>query len=158
MPGPRPLPTAVKIARGRAGHHPINDREPEPRRKLPRCPSWLQEEARAEWRRKARELYDAGLLTVVDDSALAAYCTVFARWVEAESKVHEQGMVVETTNGNPIQNPYLAIANRAMDDMRRYLIEFGMTPASRSRVKVVSAEKEKTLAELLFAGVGADSD
>jgi len=29
-----------------------------------------------------------------------------------------EGMVVKTTNGNLIQNPYLAIANRAMDKSR----------------------------------------
>jgi P27 family predicted phage terminase small subunit len=45
------------------------------------------------------------------------------------------GTVVKSkTTGAVYQNPYLAVANRAMKQMRDFLTEFGMTPSSRSRV------------------------
>jgi P27 family predicted phage terminase small subunit len=45
------------------------------------------------------------------------------------------GPVIKSkTTGAIYQNPYLAVANRAMKQMRDFLTEFGMTPSSRSRV------------------------
>lgn len=45
------------------------------------------------------------------------------------------GTVIKSkTTGAIYQNPYLAVANRAMKQMRDFLTEFGMTPSSRSRV------------------------
>lgn len=150
-------PTAIKVLAGNPGKRALNTREPRPRRALPACPRWLSKAARAEWRRVAAELYDAGLLTTVDRAALAGYCVAFARWQEAEGVVTAKGMVVKTTNGNLIQNPFLAIANRAMDDMRRFAAEFGMTPASRTRVVAAdTGAGELSLAELLFASVDAE--
>lgn len=75
-----------------------------------------------------------GMMTQIDRSGLAAYCQAYARWVEAEESLAKRGTIVKTKAGNVIQNPYLAVANKAMDNMRKFLIEFGMTPASRSRV------------------------
>ena len=81
-------------------------------------------------------LLGLGLLTDVDRAALAAYCQAWARWIEAEEAIREHGMVVETDKGNLIQSPYVGIANQAMKQMRAFLVEFGMTPSSRSRVSV----------------------
>ena len=142
--GPAPQPTALRKLHGNPGKRPLPKNEPQPRRAIPPCPRHLSKKAKAEWRRVSRELYDLGLLSNVDRAALAAYCTAWARWVEAEEIVQQKGMVIKTTNGNFIQNPFLSIANRAMDDMRRLMVEFGMTPASRTRVQV---QKETTVDE-----------
>lgn len=83
-----------------------------------------------------KKLMGLGLMTEIDRTALAMYCQSWARWVEAEQEIQENGVIVYTPKGHPIQNPYLAVANRAMTDIRRLLAEFGMTPASRSKVHV----------------------
>jgi phage terminase small subunit len=44
--------------------------------------------------------------------------------------------VIKAPSGYPIASPYLSIANTAMAQMTRLLVEFGMTPSSRSRVAV----------------------
>ncbi len=80
------------------------------------------------------ELLSLGLLTSIDRAALAAYCQAWGRWVEAEEALKKHGVVVRSPNGFPIQSPYLAIANKARDQMRSMLTEFGMSPSSRSRV------------------------
>ena len=36
---------------------------PRPKPELPGCPNWLSKEAKAEWHRVARPLYDLGLLS-----------------------------------------------------------------------------------------------
>lgn len=92
----------------------------------------------------ARELFDLGLLTRVDRAALAAYCSAYERWVQAESalaKMAERdpltsGLMVKTTNGNVIQNPLVGTANKAMLIMLRFAAEFGMTPAARASIEV----------------------
>ena len=105
--------------------------------RLPVCPPHLQGEARKEWRRIGRKLLACGLLTEIDGAALALYCQAWARWIEAEGNLVRYGTVIKAPSGYPIASPYLSIANTAMAQMTRLLVEFGMTPSSRSRVAVV---------------------
>lgn len=79
-----------------------------------------------------------------------AYCQAWARWVDAEGQVAKLGTIVKTANGNLIQNPYLAVANRALEQMTRLATEFGMTPSSRSRVQVAERDAGPSLADVLF--------
>jgi P27 family predicted phage terminase small subunit len=103
----------------------------------PTCPRHLNKGARAEWKRISAELSASGLLTNVDRAALAAYCSSYARWAEAEENVQKFGTVIKSPkSGFPIQNPYVGVANTALEQMRRWAVEFGMTPSSRSRIHV----------------------
>ena len=123
----------------------------------PRAPSHLSKRAQREWRRIARRLTDAAILTDIDIAALEAYCHCHAQWIEANEKIQGLGAVVKTANGNLIQNPYLAVSNRMMVEMRRWMVELGMTPSSRSRVtRVAEEEGELSLAEQLFQIVNED--
>jgi P27 family predicted phage terminase small subunit len=90
----------------------------------------------------APALYDCGILTEADTSALELMCQVYGRMREAEEEVASEGMVVTTTSGNVIQNPYLGIVNRSADQLAKLYSEFGMTPSSRSRVQKADEEKE----------------
>jgi P27 family predicted phage terminase small subunit len=56
--------------------------------------------------------------------------------VDAERNLARFGVVIKSPSGFPIQSPYLAIANKAMEQMARLLAEFGMSPSSRTRVSV----------------------
>ena len=133
--GPKPVPTKLKLARG--SRQPINLNEPKPTVSKPRCPSHLSVAAKAEWRRISPRLVREGLLTHLDERALALYCEAYSLWVEAKQKVADTGLVVTTEKGNVIQNPYLGIANKAAKQMLEILVEFGMTPSSRTRVTAV---------------------
>lgn len=134
MRGRKPLPTQMKIIRGNPGKRPLNDAEPKPRAKIPPCPAHLRGEARREWRRISKELHAVGLLTTIDRAALAGYCASYARWVEAEDGIRRNGLLVKTPNGFPVQSPLIAIANKAMKQMLDFIVQFGMTPSSRTRV------------------------
>lgn len=153
--GPAPKPTALKVLQGNPGKRALPKGEPRPAAgKVPAAPRWLGEEARREWRRVARTLHGAGLLTEADHDALALYCETFASWRRAEGFVRKNGEVIRTAAGNVIQNPYLSIANRAKKDALVLLREFGMTPAARSRISIEGGDDEPSLAELLFQQVG----
>lgn len=134
MAGRRPKPTALKLLAGNPGRRPLNADEPQPRAGVPDCPSHLDKEAKAEWERISVELELAGLLTQVDRAALAGYCQTWSRWVEASKKIKKFGTVVKSPSGYPMQSPYFSIEQQAMKQMRSFLVEFGMTPSSRSRL------------------------
>ena len=136
MVGRKPKPSALKLLQGNPGKRGVNKKEPRPSG-IPECPSHLDKVAHAEWNRLVPELTRLGLLTSVDRAALAAYCSAYSRWVQAEKMVAKFGTVIESPkSGYPVQNPHVSVANTALDHMRKFLIEFGMTPASRARLQV----------------------
>ena len=77
-----------------------------------------------------------GLLTGLDRNLLAAYCQAHALWVEAVSSIQRYGTMVKSPNGFPMQSPYVAVANKQVDIMVRIAAELGMTPSSRTRIRV----------------------
>ena len=133
MAGRRPKPSAIKALAGNPGKRRANPDEPKPDG-IPSCPDHLDDAAKAEWNRISSELAGLGLLTSVDRAALAAYCSSWSRWLTAEEHIRKHGLVLKAPSGYPIQSPYLSIANTALDQLRKFLIEFGLTPASRSKV------------------------
>jgi P27 family predicted phage terminase small subunit len=133
MVGRKPKPTALKALAGNPGKRPLNENEPQ-FSGIPDCPDHLDAVAQDEWQRVSGELIAVGLLTTVDRAALAAYCAAYSRWVKAEEKIQTTSEVIKTRAGGVIQNPYIGIANRALDLMHKFLSEFGMTPSSRSRL------------------------
>lgn len=151
-PGPAPKPTAQKIREGNPGKRALNDAEPQPDSTLPTCPAWLTKGAKAEWRRLARQLNRAGLLTGIDRNALAAYCVVYDRWKTAEEMVAKSAQVVKSKQTESVYlNPWLNAASMALKEMTKLAAEFGMTPSARTRIRVEKVEQEQSLAELLFA-------
>ena len=148
-PGTKPKPTSLKLLHGENRTERLNLNEPKPESTPPRCPSWLNKDAKAEWRRISKELDVLGLLTRVDLAALAAYCDCFSRFKQASLKLQEEGMVIKAPSGYPVQSPHLSILNKALSDMKSYLVEFGMTPSSRTRISVDKEKKEDEFSKLL---------
>src|SRR3972149_967001 len=132
--GVRPLPTKLKVVRGTLRKGRANAHEPALPVEIPRCPAHLGEEAKREWKRVSRDLAGYGLLTRIDRAALALYCEAWGRWVEAEEALRKYGVMIKAPSGFPMQSPYLAIAKKAMEQIRALLSEFGMSPSSRTRV------------------------
>lgn len=106
----------------------------------PDCPDHLGVRAKNEWDRVIAYLEKYKLITDIDTAALALYCASYGRWQDAEAAIQKtideggDGMIVKSPKGYPIQNPYLSIAHRAMEDTHRYLQQFGLSPIARTRV------------------------
>ena len=112
--GRKPKPTAVKQLEGNPGKRQLNANEPKPAARAPSCPKWLEDDAKKEWRRLAKQMEQLGILTEVDMAAFAGYCQAYARWKEAEE--------------------FISIAQQYMKQMSKFCEQFGLTPASRSRI------------------------
>ncbi|MBF3951906.1 phage terminase small subunit P27 family [Burkholderia pseudomallei] len=154
MRGTKPTPTALKLVRGNPGKRALNDAEPTPAASMPDAPppDWLSAAARKHWPAIARQLQGAGLLTVLDETALGMYCEAFSRWKEANDNVVKYGTVVKSKHGYPIPSPYLQVANQAYAQLTRLLSEFGMTPSSRSRVSVSKPDPAEQYAKFVRKG------
>jgi P27 family predicted phage terminase small subunit len=136
MAGRRPKPTVIKELSGNPGKRRLNKSEPGFSAGAT-CPKHLDKIAKTEWKRLSGDLIASGLLTTVDRAALAAYCDVYSRWVQATTALQIQGLVITSTkSGYPIPNPYVAIANTSLTLMHKFSVEFGFTPSSRSRIHV----------------------
>ena len=64
--GRKPKPTAVKQLEGNPGKRQLNANEPKPAARAPSCPKWLEDDAKKEWRRLAKQMEQLGILTEVD--------------------------------------------------------------------------------------------
>ena len=132
--GPAPKPTQLKILQGNPGHQKINRGEPKPRPVAPKCPSWLDPEAKREWRRVAPVLERLGLLTEADGAAMAGYCASYSLWKRSRAVVDSLGLTYETETGYIRQRPEVAIAGAALAEVRAFCQQFGLTPSARARM------------------------
>jgi len=148
MRGRRPKPTALKKLQGNPGRRPLNELEPKPARGLPPCPDFLQGEARRHWDEIGPQLEAMGVLAEIDGTMLAAYCQAYAQWRDALEKL-KLGTIIKAPSGYPVLSPYCYLANKAMQIMRGIAQEFGMTPSSRSRLKMEKPAEENPLAEFM---------
>jgi P27 family predicted phage terminase small subunit len=143
--GPAPKPTKLKILAGNPGRRPINTREPQPTRGIPSQPSWLSAEAKAEWKRITPELDRLGVLTIVDRTALTAYCQAHAELYEASRLLNSEGRIItvdvfaresgEKVGTRRVVHPAVRLQREAFRIIKQFLGEFGLTPASRTRLK-----------------------
>jgi P27 family predicted phage terminase small subunit len=142
-PGPPPQPIPLRVLRGNPGKRALRyGPEPEIPPAPPTPPAFLDEFARGEWGRVARQLHSLHLLTWLDLQPLAAYCAAYSRWRRAEVLLLEaarndpatQGLLVKGADGHPRASPLVRIARDAAGDMIRYASEFGMTPVARARI------------------------
>jgi P27 family predicted phage terminase small subunit len=153
-PGRKPKPTALKVLEGNPGKRALNDAEPKPERKAPKCPTWLDKEAKKEWKRIATELEALGILTEVDMAAFAGYCQAYARWKEAEEFIAKHGTIIKSPSGYWQQVPQVNIAQSYLKIMNKFCEQFGLTPSSRSRISVESSSSEVDPMEMMLMSGG----
>lgn len=157
--GRKALPANVHLLRGNPSKLSAADLMDsfQPQVEIPDCPSHLWPVAKKEWKRITPELERYGLISKLDRSALALYCQCYARWVWAEQQLTRamkaadqaraaaaakgevyaggDGMTVVAASGHVTYSPHWVIANRAMEQVNKFLASFGMEPASRAKVQ-----------------------
>jgi P27 family predicted phage terminase small subunit len=113
---------------------------PEAPKGHPIPPNELKGEALAEWRRMVTRLELMKTLSVVDDAVLARYCQLHARADRLERQVAALPSAFYVDHlGNEKVHPAFSQLRSYDQAIRGYLVEFGMTPAARSRVRLPPA-------------------
>lgn len=166
--GPKPLPGNVHRLRGNPSKLSPSQLagELEPDIEIPDCPPHLLKEARSFWRKITPELERYGLISKLDQAALALACQEWG-WVvyheaalQADLKAAQakasawaadpanegkpwaggDGFMLPTPNGNWTYNPHWVGRNRHVLLLDKFLASFGLSPSARGRVRPSSAQ------------------
>lgn len=146
MRGRKPTPTHLKVLAGNPGKRPLNENEPDAAVGLPPAPEHMTEDEQAAWRKLGEQLKSAGVLTNLDAVAFEILVRAYVRVVDAARKVAEHGPVWLEKGDSKIPkfaySPYWAIQNKEEKKLITLLAEFGLTPSSRTRVKIEKEAKQ----------------
>ena len=138
MAGRRPTPTHLKIVAGNPGKRALNKTEPKPRREIPSCPAHLADSGKVAWGRLSLILDRMGVMTEADGAALERLCDCYTDILECRILIERDGRTysVTTQSGDTLikANPAVAQLRAADAQFKSYLVEFGLTPAARSKV------------------------
>lgn len=136
---------------------------PDPPEGRPKPPGKLGKIARSEWKRMIRGLSEARILSTVDAAPLYQYCQLFGETEALVADVQQMNALVEQLKGalkdvngeslvealshiaklNAQRTKHTTLIRQGRMALRVYLIEFGLTPAARSRVKIVGGTPGK---------------
>jgi len=134
--GRKPKPYNLKLLEGNPGHKKLI-KPIEVNSGIPTCPSWLTKDAKTEWKRISTDLHEAGLLINIDQVALAMYCTNYAIFLQCYRAINKEGGIAKYLKGKNSQTTTLYVAmNKAMDKVKTFCTEFGLTPSSRGRISL----------------------
>lgn len=138
--GRRPSPTALKIARGtiRARDAVPLQAKGEAIAGPPTPPKSLGDAGREKWAEWGARLAEMKLLETRYLDALEMYCRAWDKLAYYEEILAEQGEFTTTERGYVCRHPAAIGARQSREEIRRYQIEFGLTPSSASTVKVAS--------------------
>ena len=155
MRGPAPLPTALRVLSG--SRRPLNEDEPQPEKtlSLPHPPPEVGEDpdALGAWYDLGQQLMGLGVLTEVDIDGFTALCMARSQYFRLQRRANAMLDGQQPTDNNRLT---LASAFRMVHDAhlryRDMMREFGLTPASRSRVAAKKADKPKSTFGRIAAG------
>lgn len=142
----RPDPLETRITKGNPGRRPLPDAPPERVDTEPQPPDWMDGHALWFWKRTSGLLFLRGQLTADGEASLVALCQCYAEWMELNEDLRVNGRFqkVKTKAGagdDDDEASYMERARPALSAfqdcdrrLKGWLIEFGLTDASRGKV------------------------
>ena len=152
--GPRPAPTAIKIARGTARGKPKP--EPQPPTDGIAMPPHLGPVAAGRWAELLPMLQAVKVMTRADVEALARYCDTYEWWLATRAKLRAEGDTYPIVNdGGQVkyiaQRPEVSIAHKLAQQLRQLEQDFGLNPSARTSLNVEAAKQEDIDDAQMFA-------
>lgn len=147
MPPGRPSkPTALKKLGGTLQPSRTNALEPVPEVALGIPPNWLSATAKEYWHEIGGLLLQMKLISYGDTAALMLLTDVLAEWCMVRKIIKKKGRTYQVlTEGGMTYRPRpeVAMESDLWRRAHRMLVEFGLTPAARSKVSALGATEEK---------------
>jgi P27 family predicted phage terminase small subunit len=95
-------------------------------------------------------LIEAQVLTELDREVLAAFCECWAEYWALKAEVAEVGHYTTSQRGGARLHPAVTAQKTMLDNVIRLGREFGLSPASRSRIEALPEPPTDPTAEFLF--------
>jgi len=145
----RPDPLEKRLAKGNTSGRPLPESPPARVDGVPDAPAWLTGHAVTAWHRIGGLLARRGQLSLDTEPSLIALCVTWAEWVELADDLQRNGRFqrvrtkvgADGKRGSFIERVRPAVAAFADADRRLkgWLVEFGLTDASRGKVEIKPA-------------------
>ncbi len=153
--GPKPKSTADKKRRGNPGKRALNDSEPQPPAVAPLCPDWLDEEGQATWIWLSEMLTTLGIIAASDQALMALYCDAWSQLQHLRKRRANKGeaqFLAPTKSGEGFyRHPLFDIEATLKKQIMTYLAELGLSPSSRTRIRVDAQSAPDKITEMLLS-------
>lgn len=155
MPGPPKTPTHLQLVRGNPSKRAVNKNEPKPPSGVPPTPKHFSKQEKYWFKRMGDELDLVGVITKLDGLALEQMIAAYIEWRTHRDLLEVEGWVYTTTSqtGDKMikANPRVGFMDNARKFLNNMMQQFGLTPASRSKVNTGSAGDADPFDEFLKA-------
>ena len=163
MSGPPKTPTHLRLVRGNPSKRPINENEPKPAAGVPPTPKHFDKQGKYWFKRMADELDALGVMSQLDARALELLVEVYTEYRHHCDTLEREGYTYAVySDEDPDEgkereirmikaHPAAIMKADAWKRLRAMLGEFGMTPASRSKVNAKGSDAVDPLAEFMKA-------
>lgn len=151
--GRRKKPQENKELEGTSRQDRQNTKRPEKNLGLPKAPDWLSKEAKETYNRMKAQLQVMRVVSKEDEHALALLCQEYADYLWCREILNKEGLTIYEDRGKYTvlkKRPELEIANSKYRHVFDKLTEFGLTPASREKVKSVDNDDHEDPLEAFF--------
>ena len=153
MPGPPKTPTNLALVKGNPSKRALNKNEPKPPSGVPPTPKHFDKQGKYWFKRMADELNAIGVISQLDARALELLVEAYTEYRHHCDTLEIEGYTyrTETNTGDVLikAHPAAMMKADAWKRIRAMLGEFGMTPASRTKVGVNGPAEADPLEEFL---------
>lgn len=153
MPPPR-KPSHLRAVEGNPSHaRPVNKEEPMPDKGHKPAPEYFSERAVTWYNELVGDLEKMGVMTKVDSMAAEMLIVAYEEYRLLSDVIDKEGFTYwaqSATGGDLLKgNPAVNQRSNAWSRIRGMLQEFGLTPASRSKVSAKQADNDNVLDDLM---------
>ena len=140
--GRKNTPTTLKVLKGNPGQRRLPENEPKPKPATGelKAPAWMNSDGKKMWKRLASQMQRIGLLTEADLESFTMLCQSYGDYVEGVKDMKKNGKYCTYTNKagaeNEVERPVARATHRAYERYKSLCAEFGLTPASRSKIEI----------------------
>jgi P27 family predicted phage terminase small subunit len=142
--GPAPKPTAIRVLEGNPSGRPIPEDEPQlpALEHIPKAPQWVKGKGKIVWNSVLPTLVNCRVMAETDLLAFGRYCDVFEEYFRLRKIVKSVGSTMEVFDEKGrlmriAERPEFKQYRTLNRDLLRMEQEFGLTPAARSRIRVL---------------------
>ena len=148
MKGRKPTSDHLKLVKGTLRKDRVNPSAPVADIDSPRPPAWLSRCAVEHFGVLRERIEGLSIASKTDTEMLALAAERLAEIEECDALIREHGRLIEAVvnkNGDTSlrSNPAVAQKNEAMRHLQSLLSEFGLTPATRSKITAPKSKETK---------------
>lgn len=154
MPPPR-TPSHLRAVQGNPSHaRPENKAEPMPSKGYPDAPEYFNADEIKWYEDMCSELHRWGVITILDAKAMEMMTKSYSEFRQADKELRDHGSLTVSMMGSTGQevlksHPSIAVRDSAWKKFRAMATEFGMTPASRSKIVANKQDEADAVDDML---------